>query len=75
LLDDEVELCSECVKEYVNHPSPTVRLSFLREALDAGWIDSNTIMLMTKDPDSSIALTAATALREYVPYSIRRQLA
>jgi hypothetical protein len=74
LADDEVEVCSECISAYVNHPSSSVRLSFLRNGLDEGWIATDTVATMANDPDSAVALTARSALAEYVPGQISRQL-
>jgi hypothetical protein len=74
LRDDEEMFCRDCIHAYINHPSPSVRLAFLHQSLDDGWATREIIAEMTRDPNASVSITAANALREYVPASIQRQL-
>jgi hypothetical protein len=73
LKDDELAVCEDCVQAYLNHPSASVRLAFLTGGLDGGWIDSNTLAELTRDPNTSVSITASKALSEYVPLHLRDQ--
>ncbi len=73
LQDDELAVCADCVQAYLNHPSPSARLAFLKSGLDEGWIDSSTLADFTRDPDTSVSIAASKALNEYVPLHLRSQ--
>jgi hypothetical protein len=74
LQEDESVVCTECIHAYINHPSASVRLNFLTRGLDGGWIDFPTLTEFTRDPNTSVSITASKAISEYVPLYLRGQL-